>query len=106
MPTVEETLSEALASHGVGVRACRASQHDQAWFGASNRIKNFYVRRNYPSRGLYAPPPPYDISRKHPWPTKAQVEDPKWLTALVTTLLVELDDHKDRREAFRPTVPA
>ena len=104
--TVEQALSAALESHGVAVRACRASFHDQAYFGASNRLRSVYVRRDYPSKGIYAPPPPYDISRRHPWPTKAQVEDPAWLAPFVETLLIELDAHKDQRETFRPTVSA
>lgn len=99
--TVEQILSAALAPYGVVVRARRASMHAQAYLGASNRIKGFYVRRNYPSRGVYAQPSPYDISRGHPWPKKAQVEDPEWLAHLVSTLIAELDDNKARREAHQ-----
>jgi hypothetical protein len=86
--TVEQILSAALEPHGVVIRPMRSS----------NRLKWFLARRDYPHRGVYAQPPPYDLSSKHPWPKKAQVEDSRWLDDLVSTILTELDAHKARRE--------
>lgn len=86
MPTVEQTLNAALKPHGVVVR-----------FVAQSGGRRFYARRNYEDRGVYALPAPYDISKDHPWPRKAQVEDPEWLSALVATLLRELDAFRDGR---------
>ena len=96
--TIEMQLTEAFASHGVVVRPFKSSLYDQDYWGASDRIKGFYARRNYPDRGGYHPPAPYDISNRHPWPTKAQMADPDFVTGLVTACIAELDAHKSKRE--------
>jgi len=93
-PTIEQTLAAAFAPHGVTVRAFRASFHDQKYWGASNRIKGFYVRRD-PLDAHGRVQAHYDISKRHPWPTKTQVEDPEWLTSTVDSLLAELDADRD-----------
>ena len=94
MPTVQQILSDAFAARGAGVRPFRASQHDQRYWGASSRIKGFIVRRD-PLDAYGRVQAHYDISKRHPWPTKAQVEDPEWLAAKVVEMVAELDENRD-----------
>jgi hypothetical protein len=105
MATIQQSLTAAFDPHGVKVRPFRASFHNQAWFGASNRIRGFYVRRD-PRDEHNRVLPHYDLSKRHPWPTKAQVEDPKWLEATSATLLAELNAHRDTRKGSDHAVAA
>jgi len=95
--SVEQLLIEAFAPHGVLVRAERASFHHQMWFGASNRIRRFYCRRE-DSIQVYGPTNSYDISERHSWPTLGQMTDPEFVKVLVEECLAELDTCKKKRE--------